>query len=506
MKTSLEKPLLDHNDSTFDEHDYDHSQRSQPRGRRYGWPFLVALIILNCLLLATSGFLFFLHKTKSGTNDVRCAIQAANCMTLRYALIFVPIIFHSTRSAYLTIQKGTLPQVCALDKPVFEETWAGGRCCLAWSIRRYILNTLKTLYGLSPYLTSCRNEHSCFKRVAWALWSRIRSFCRWIRLPGTTGCLPWVALSCKSLNLLLGFLVQANEDLCRLETTKALDVPWSLLYQRHSVRSYRSRVPRRYSTLSALHNYSTQLFTEHCLELLRSATLCRGDTTLTTFQWGGKGGKRLETEYPIPHQCVDSDMILEWSRKHVVDIADKSILTRPEQSVGRDWCIIAIDNENVILMIWAAENGCSGKWSGSCFKQGLYQHETNGKVIGDDRTWRVELPMGPYRAQYINRLANPITMFQPPRMPGDMMFLDCLQVQMLCTLSWLTPFISVYVSRRHDALIHNCHTCSLTSVVHPCYTRWSFITVIQYRRFEKHVRTRILFTSDRTLLRSWNFR
>jgi hypothetical protein len=65
---------------------------------------------------------------------------------------------------------------------------------------------------------------------------------------------------------------------------------------------------------------------EHCLEWLRVAVLCRADTTLTTFQWGGHNMSSLETEYPIPRQCADSDRILRWSEEHAVDISKEGLL------------------------------------------------------------------------------------------------------------------------------------------------------------------------------------
>ncbi|OTA92755.1 hypothetical protein M434DRAFT_31512 [Hypoxylon sp. CO27-5] len=67
---------------------------------------------------------------------------------------------------------------------------------------------------------------------------------------------------------------------------------------------------------------------EHCLEWLRVAAICRGDTTLTTFQWGGPDGSNLETEYPIPRQCVNSEKLLRWSEERSVDITQDGLLEK----------------------------------------------------------------------------------------------------------------------------------------------------------------------------------
>lgn len=49
---------------------------------------------------------------------------------------------------------------------------------------------------------------------------------------------------------------------------------------------------------------------EHCIEWIRTAAVCRGDTTLTLFEWVDG---MLETKYPIPHMCVDEGQLLSWS-------------------------------------------------------------------------------------------------------------------------------------------------------------------------------------------------
>ncbi|KAG9238954.1 hypothetical protein BJ875DRAFT_449515 [Amylocarpus encephaloides] len=72
---------------------------------------------------------------------------------------------------------------------------------------------------------------------------------------------------------------------------------------------------------------------EHCIEWIRTAAVCRGDTTLTLFEWAGKDGEeRLETKYPVPHMCYREDELLGWSRreKRMVDINVPGILEGPD--------------------------------------------------------------------------------------------------------------------------------------------------------------------------------
>ncbi|KAI1264668.1 hypothetical protein F5Y18DRAFT_76394 [Xylariaceae sp. FL1019] len=69
---------------------------------------------------------------------------------------------------------------------------------------------------------------------------------------------------------------------------------------------------------------------EHCLEWLRIAALCRGDTTLSTFRWSTTEPAFLETEYPIPRQCVKPESLLGWAKQHAVDITRSDLLERPK--------------------------------------------------------------------------------------------------------------------------------------------------------------------------------
>jgi hypothetical protein len=76
---------------------------------------------------------------------------------------------------------------------------------------------------------------------------------------------------------------------------------------------------------------------EHCIEWIRTAAICRGDTTLTLFEWAGEEGhKTLETKYPIPHMCYVEQDLLSWSRNEgrTVDIDEEGILVGPSGTGG----------------------------------------------------------------------------------------------------------------------------------------------------------------------------
>lgn len=65
---------------------------------------------------------------------------------------------------------------------------------------------------------------------------------------------------------------------------------------------------------------------EHCLEWIRMGVLCRSDITLSVLQWDSETGSRLETEYPIPRKCIDSERILQWAERNAIDLSKEGIL------------------------------------------------------------------------------------------------------------------------------------------------------------------------------------
>ncbi|CAI6332296.1 unnamed protein product [Periconia digitata] len=67
---------------------------------------------------------------------------------------------------------------------------------------------------------------------------------------------------------------------------------------------------------------------DHCLDLLRSAAMCHGDTTLTTFGWAEQTKPMLNTR-PIDHECVDWEKLTESVKDRVVDRKEMASLVNP---------------------------------------------------------------------------------------------------------------------------------------------------------------------------------
>lgn len=72
---------------------------------------------------------------------------------------------------------------------------------------------------------------------------------------------------------------------------------------------------------------------DHCFDVLRSAAMCQGDTTLTTFGW-----ERLSKPQPhvkaTAHRCVDWDALMDSLANRVVGEEEMAALVNPRLEPG----------------------------------------------------------------------------------------------------------------------------------------------------------------------------
>ncbi|KAG5985961.1 hypothetical protein E4U43_005777 [Claviceps pusilla] len=69
--------------------------------------------------------------------------------------------------------------------------------------------------------------------------------------------------------------------------------------------------------------------TEHCIDILRSASMCRADTAIFTYHWNDA------TRLPNPtwmqkHQCLDWELLEEWLESRRIDIHSPNLLVHPK--------------------------------------------------------------------------------------------------------------------------------------------------------------------------------
>ncbi|KAH6683989.1 hypothetical protein B0J14DRAFT_693270 [Halenospora varia] len=74
-------------------------------------------------------------------------------------------------------------------------------------------------------------------------------------------------------------------------------------------------------SLLQAHNY-------HCLDTLRQAIMCQGDTSLITFRWGQSQPVPLGN-FSSPHKCRSWEELDEWNAERYVDVFQPGLVVHP---------------------------------------------------------------------------------------------------------------------------------------------------------------------------------
>ncbi|KAG2127969.1 hypothetical protein DEU56DRAFT_742179, partial [Suillus clintonianus] len=64
---------------------------------------------------------------------------------------------------------------------------------------------------------------------------------------------------------------------------------------------------------------------DHCIEMLRQITMCRGDVTMITNDWM-EGSNSPFANFNVPHKCRNFEKILDWVDEHRVSIPTSKIV------------------------------------------------------------------------------------------------------------------------------------------------------------------------------------
>lgn len=73
-----------------------------------------------------------------------------------------------------------------------------------------------------------------------------------------------------------------------------------------------------------------EIHVDHCLEYWREAAMCRGDPTISTFEWlEGMPFSRVDSV----SECVNWEKLDTWARARVVDMSDLSVLEGYDEAV-----------------------------------------------------------------------------------------------------------------------------------------------------------------------------
>lgn len=90
-----------------------------------------------------------------------------------------------------------------------------------------------------------------------------------------------------------------------------------------------------YPDLSEWEEQDTFDHMAHCVELLRQASVCRADTSITTFRWleseVEKGVVKASPKMGMQHECMNWDTLQEWIEPRRLDLYDPSVLGEPPE-------------------------------------------------------------------------------------------------------------------------------------------------------------------------------
>ncbi|KND87851.1 hypothetical protein TOPH_07439 [Tolypocladium ophioglossoides CBS 100239] len=83
-----------------------------------------------------------------------------------------------------------------------------------------------------------------------------------------------------------------------------------------------------FPNMSANDERLNRLHTDHCLEILRQAAMCRADISLFTLQWS-EDSLLPRADFSQEHECINFDAIYRWAGERRVDAGRPGILTHP---------------------------------------------------------------------------------------------------------------------------------------------------------------------------------
>ncbi|TRX94277.1 hypothetical protein FHL15_004744 [Xylaria flabelliformis] len=121
----------------------------------------------------------------------------------------------------------------------------------------------------------------------------------------------------------------------------AVDQAWSDLLHNMNVAVHKSDLARidthsipipgmkdmYFAGLSVFHELHC-IVLDHCLEILRQATMCRSDTALFTIRWK-EATRQPIADFSQKHECASFDKINKWAAEHRVDPSEPGLLVHP---------------------------------------------------------------------------------------------------------------------------------------------------------------------------------
>ncbi|KAI0394338.1 hypothetical protein F5Y17DRAFT_428020 [Xylariaceae sp. FL0594] len=88
-----------------------------------------------------------------------------------------------------------------------------------------------------------------------------------------------------------------------------------------------------FPNLTEEEKHLNRLHTDHCLEILRQASMCRADTALFTIVWT-EGSRYPSADFSQEHECANFDKVNAWAAEHRVDPSQPGLLVHPKYGIA----------------------------------------------------------------------------------------------------------------------------------------------------------------------------
>ena len=75
---------------------------------------------------------------------------------------------------------------------------------------------------------------------------------------------------------------------------------------------------------------------DHCIEYLRQAAICHGDTSLTVFEWIPNKSRPVLSPKHQPHICVDWDHLATSMKPRAISSGEFARLENPLQAEDQE--------------------------------------------------------------------------------------------------------------------------------------------------------------------------
>ncbi|KAK1537514.1 hypothetical protein CPAR01_07627 [Colletotrichum paranaense] len=114
------------------------------------------------------------------------------------------------------------------------------------------------------------------------------------------------------------------------EPRPEVDQAWRDLLQYVQKRLYQTLSPDYYFPNATKQEIATNReHNQHCLEVLRMGAACRGDISIITHMWTDIDAKPIVNQ-TAPHQCIDFDKVMDYSRDNTVDVYKDNYIVHPK--------------------------------------------------------------------------------------------------------------------------------------------------------------------------------